>query len=85
MERRLGRRSAAFLVVGNTMGAGVFTTSDFARADRVPVPDFPVVPLILIVTTVGSSLMLAIPCSWDAVHSGLPIRWAEQSRRRTLG
>lgn len=66
MRYRLGLASAAFLVIANTVGVGVFTTSGFALADlRSPA-------LVLLAWLVGGVVALCGALSYGALARRIP-------------
>jgi len=66
MRRRLGLTSAAALVVGNMIGAGVFTTSGFALAD-LGRPE-----IVLLAWVVGGVMALCGALSYGALARRIP-------------
>ena len=66
MRRRLGLTSAAALVIGNMIGAGVFTTSGFALAD-LGRPE-----TVLLAWVVGGVMALCGALSYGALARRIP-------------
>lgn len=70
-RQQLGRASAASLIVANTIGAGVFTTSGYALADlQRP-------PLVLLAGFVGGVLALCGALSYGALARRIPVSGGE--------
>src|SRR5437879_12773791 len=70
----LGLFSATMLVVGNTIGVGIFTTSGVV-AEQLPSPG-----LMLMVWTLGGVLALAGALAWAELGAAFPLAGGEIGR-----
>src|SRR5437879_12245097 len=72
----IGLFSATMLVVGNTIGVGIFTTSGVV-AEQLPSPG-----LMLMVWTLGGVLALAGALAWAALGAAFPLAGGASSGLR---